>query len=131
VLFNAAAEKMFRCSQADALGNRSNASFRLLPGRHSGHDRQLGKSGSANRDMGDLIALWALRADGEKFEIEATISAGRIPRQSSYLPAYYGMSRRANRPRHTTGIRENRGGIGGDDPGGGSAIPLCDRHQRT
>jgi len=75
VLFNAAAEKMFRCSQADALGQPLE---RFIPdcfrAAHSGHDRQLGKSGSANRDMGDLISLWALRADGEKFEIEATIS---------------------------------------------------------
>jgi len=52
VLFNAAAEKMFRCSQADALGQPLE---RFIPdcfrAAHSGHDRQLGKSGSANRDM--------------------------------------------------------------------------------
>jgi len=66
VLFNAAAEKMFRCSQADALGQPLE---RFIPDCfRAAHSATTGnwKSVPPNRDMGDLISLWALRADGEK-----------------------------------------------------------------
>jgi len=75
VLFNAAAEKMFRCPVAEALGQPIE---RFIPQRfraaHSGHIQQFGKTGVTNRAMGELGALWAVRADGEEFQIEASIS---------------------------------------------------------
>jgi PAS domain S-box-containing protein len=75
VLFNAAAEKMFRCPEAEALGQPLE---RFIPQRfhasHSGHVRKFGESGVTNRAMGALDSLWALRADGEEFQIEASIS---------------------------------------------------------
>ena len=75
VLFNSAAEKMFRCTEAEALGQPIE---RFIPeryrSRHSAHIRQFGETGVTNRAMGALGALWAVRADGEEFQIEASIS---------------------------------------------------------
>jgi PAS domain S-box-containing protein len=75
VLFNAAAEKMFHCSEAVALGQPVE---RFIPERfrtaHSGHIRQFGETGVTNRAMGNLGAIWAVRANGEEFQIEASIS---------------------------------------------------------
>src|SRR5436190_1957213 len=75
VLFNAAAEKMFRCSASDAVGQSIE---RFIPQRfrpqHAGHIRRFGETGVTSRGMGTLGALWALRADGEEFQIEASIS---------------------------------------------------------
>jgi PAS domain S-box-containing protein len=75
VLFNAAAEKMFRCSEAEALGQSIE---RFIPQRfhaaHSGHVRAFGEMGVTNRSMGALEPISALRSDGEEFGIEASIS---------------------------------------------------------
>src|SRR2546421_706992 len=75
VLFNAAAEKMFRCLAADVVGQPIE---RFIPQRfrpqHAGHIRRFGETGVTSRGMGTLGALWALRADGEEFQIEASIS---------------------------------------------------------
>jgi PAS domain S-box-containing protein len=75
VLFNAAAERMLRCSAAEAVGQPID---RFIPERfrstHTEHIRQFGETGVTNRAMGELGALWAVRADGEEFQIEASIS---------------------------------------------------------
>jgi PAS domain S-box-containing protein len=79
VLFNAAAVKTFCCSEAEALGQPIG---RFIPQRfrsaHSAHIRQFGQSGTTNRAMGQLSTLSALRADGEEFQIEASISQAEI-----------------------------------------------------
>ena len=75
VLFNPAAERMFRCSAAEALGKPLD---QFLPGRfravHQQHIAAFGKTGDTTRSMGHLRPLTAIRADGEEFPIEATIS---------------------------------------------------------
>ena len=75
VLFNAAAEKMFRCAATEVLGQPL---LRLIPQRfhaaHGGHIRKFGETGVTNRAMGTMDALWAIRADGQEFQIEASIS---------------------------------------------------------
>jgi PAS domain S-box-containing protein len=75
VLFNQAAEAMFACGRAQALGSTLD---RFLPERfrtaHGGHIRRYGATGITNRRMGDAGTLWALRADGTEFPIEASIS---------------------------------------------------------
>jgi len=73
VLFNAAAEKMLRCQARDGIGSPID---RFIPERfraaHCAHVRHFGEAGYTTRTMGP--ALWGLRADGEEFPIEATIS---------------------------------------------------------
>ena len=76
VLFNHAAEQVFRCPRDEALGGTVE---RFLPVRyragHRGHIEHFGETGVTNRRMGDNTALTAIRADGsEEFPIEASIS---------------------------------------------------------
>ena len=78
VVFNQAAETMFGCSRAEALGGSLD---RFLPERfrpsHQHHIDVFGKAGVTNRRMGHNTVLWALRADGAEFPIEASISQAR------------------------------------------------------
>ncbi|MFP5329705.1 MAG: PAS domain S-box protein [Alphaproteobacteria bacterium] len=75
VLFNPAAERMFGCSAQDALG-KSVSHF--IPERfragHDEHIRRFRETGVTNRRMGALGAISGLRASGEEFPIEASIS---------------------------------------------------------
>src|SRR5689334_13525965 len=80
VLFNRAAEAMFRCARELALGDRLD---RFIPSRfrdvHRTHIEQFGDTGETRRRMGENMVLWALRADGSEFPIEASISHTREP----------------------------------------------------
>jgi PAS domain S-box-containing protein len=75
VLFNSAAEKMFRCLAAEALGESLD---RFIPERfraaHREHVRVFGETNVTQRAMGKTRALFGLRSDGEEFPIEASIS---------------------------------------------------------
>src|SRR5205085_4497229 len=74
-LFNHAAELMFRCAAAEALGQPLD---RFIPKRfrpaHRGHIEDFGRTHVTRRSMGALGALFGLRSDGEEFPIEASIS---------------------------------------------------------
>jgi PAS domain S-box-containing protein len=76
LVFNAAAQKIFGCSARDAIGSSID---RFIPERfraaHRTHVRSFGDTGPpTSRTMGTVGALWGLRADGEEFPIEASIS---------------------------------------------------------
>jgi PAS domain S-box-containing protein len=79
VLFNPAAEAMFGCPATEALGRPLD---RILPKRfravHRRHVAGFAATGGTARSMGHLRPLAALRADGEEFPIEATISRVEI-----------------------------------------------------
>jgi PAS domain S-box-containing protein len=79
VLFNTAAEQMFHCSAADAIGQSLD---RFIPERyrvaHYQHLGRFGASGLPTRSMQSLPSLGAVRADGEEFPIEASISQTQI-----------------------------------------------------
>ncbi len=79
VMFNATAEKMFRCSPAEALGQPIE---RFIPQRfrdaHSTHVRKFGEAGVTTRTMNKPGTLRALRADGEEFPMEASISRTQV-----------------------------------------------------
>jgi two-component system sensor histidine kinase UhpB len=75
VIFNAAAERMFGYSAAEALG--SPLSRLIPPDRREAHARHLGdfdRSGRAEARMGERGFVTALRANGERFAAEASIS---------------------------------------------------------
>lgn len=80
VLFNRAAEQLFRCRRDEALAAPLD---RFIPQRfraaHRGHIEHFGRTGVTSRRMGDVTTLWALRADGEEFPIEASISQAGEP----------------------------------------------------
>jgi PAS domain S-box-containing protein len=75
VLFNSAAERMFGCNATEVLNQPLE---RFIPVRHRAahreHVRAFGDTGTTVRAMGKLKDLTALRADGEEFPIEASIS---------------------------------------------------------
>ena len=75
VLFNKAAENMFRCSASSAIGQPID---RFIPERfRAGHYmqyRQFGEAVVATRQIGAARDVIGLRADGEEFPAEVTIS---------------------------------------------------------
>jgi len=85
VLFNRAAEQIFGVRREEAIGAPLD---RFLPQRHRAahrdHIEQFGHTGVSSRRMGDTTTLWALRADGTEFPIEASISQAGEPGQHFY-----------------------------------------------
>ncbi|MGC2631934.1 MAG: HWE histidine kinase domain-containing protein [Rhodomicrobium sp.] len=75
MLFNSAAEAMFRCTSTMVIGQPVD---RLIPERfrkaHAGHIATFAGSGITRRAMGHLGILQGLRAHGTEFPIEAAIS---------------------------------------------------------
>ena len=75
VFFNPAAERVFGCSSAEAIGGTLD---RFIPLRfrhaHSDHVERFGKTGTTSRQMGALALIFGLRANGEEFPMEAAIS---------------------------------------------------------
>jgi PAS domain S-box-containing protein len=81
VLFNSAAERMFGHSATAVIGQPLSI---LLPQRvhalHEAHIRHFDASGQSNRTMGTFGQIYALRASGEEFLVEATVSqSGKAP----------------------------------------------------
>jgi len=75
VLFNPAAEKMFRCSLADVLGQQF--SQFIAPQHREPHKEQIqefAQSGLASRRIGTVGELSGRRRSGEEFPLEASIS---------------------------------------------------------
>ena len=75
VVFNHAAERMFKCLAREAIGQPID---RFMPARfreaHRSDVNRFGQSGVTSRKMGQLGTVTGLRADGEEFPIEAAIS---------------------------------------------------------
>ncbi len=79
VLFNSAAEKMFAISAASAIGKNIET---FIPARfratHAAHIQAFRETGITSRRMGALGSISGLRASGEEFPIEASISQMNI-----------------------------------------------------
>lgn len=75
LLFNHAAERMFQYSAAQVIGRPLDM---LIPMRlraaHARHIREFAQSGVTTRSMGRFGTISGLRANGEEFPIEASIS---------------------------------------------------------
>ena len=75
LVFNAAAEKVFAWPRAAMIGQPLS---KLIPERfrerHKAHIERFGSTGATSRRMGGQAVLTALRANGEEFPIEASIS---------------------------------------------------------
>jgi PAS domain S-box-containing protein len=75
ILFNPAAERMFGVEAAEVIGAPIE---RFIPERfragHAEHIRHFKEAGVTNRRMGALGAVSGLRASGEEFPVEASIS---------------------------------------------------------
>lgn len=75
VVFNEAAEKIFRCPAETAIGGSLD---RFIPERfraaHKAHVERFGATRVTTRMMGARLQLFGLRADGDEFPIDASIS---------------------------------------------------------
>src|SRR5262249_46207888 len=75
VIFNPMAEHVFGVSAMEAMGTTLD---RFIPTRyrdsHSGHVEQFGVTGASTRQMGRQRVLSGIRANGEEFPLEASIS---------------------------------------------------------
>ena len=99
VMFNVAAEQIFRCPRRDAIGRPLD---RFIPARfraaHRGHVEQFARTGVTSRRMGDISTLWGLRMDGtregEEFPIEASISQAGPPDARYYTVILRDITRR-------------------------------------
>ena len=85
VVFNKAAELIFRCPAAEALGQPLD---KFIPQRfreaHRQHIRTFGHTGTSSRSMYSPGTLMGLRADGEEFPVEATISQVKTVSENLY-----------------------------------------------
>jgi two-component system sensor kinase len=95
MLFNTAAERIFKCKAADAIGGPLD---RFIPERfrkaHHEHVRDFGDTGTTVRRMGGKVALYGLRANGEEFPIEASISHIRSGGRELFTVVLRDISRR-------------------------------------
>jgi PAS domain S-box-containing protein len=97
VLFNRAAEEMFRCPATEAMEQPLD---RFLPARfreaHRHHIREFGESGVTSRKMGQLGTVMGCRADGEEFPIEASISHITVEGRKFFTVILRDISERKN-----------------------------------
>ena len=85
VLYNQAAETTFGWPRDEMLGQPLE---RLIPGRfrpsHAQHVARFGDTGVTSRRMGGLRVVYGLRANGEEFPMDASISQLDTPRGKLY-----------------------------------------------
>ncbi|MBK5281534.1 MAG: PAS domain S-box protein [Nitrospiraceae bacterium] len=85
VLFNRAAESIFLCPAADAIGQRFD---RFIPKRlrraHLGQMSAIAKAQATARSMGRSDTLFGLRTNGEEFPFEVSISHVRVGGQNLF-----------------------------------------------
>jgi nitrogen fixation negative regulator NifL len=85
VVFNQAAENIFQCPAAEALGSNLDRFIpQRLRGVHREHIKRFGAQGVTNRSMNSPGVLTGVRSNGEEFPIEATISQVQASGQTLY-----------------------------------------------
>jgi len=95
VMFNPAAERVFKCERQQALGQLLELfipeRFRLA---HRRRVDEFGETGTTARKMGDQTTLRALRHDGTEFPIDASISQTRLRGRRLYTVILRDVSER-------------------------------------
>ncbi len=85
IVFNRAAEQIFRCPSKEAIGQTID---RFIPQRfreaHREHIENFGQTGVSSRSMYSPGTLMGVRADGEEFPVEATISQVKTASETLY-----------------------------------------------
>lgn len=95
VLYNAAAEKLFGVGPEEAIGTPIE---RFMPQRfragHASHVHSFGNEGVTSRSMGRLGQVIALRANGDEFPVEASISQFEVEGKKQYTVIMRDISER-------------------------------------
>lgn len=95
LLFNTAAEKIFRCTAAEAMGTSLK---RFIPERfHNAHDSHLstfGLAAATSRRIGGINFVTGLRANGEEFPVELSISQVEVDGRKSFTAILRDISER-------------------------------------
>lgn len=85
IVFNRAAEQIFRCQATEALGQTID---KFIPQRfreaHREHIQTFGQTGVSSRSMYSPGTLMGVRANGEEFPVEATISQVKTASERLY-----------------------------------------------
>ncbi len=85
IVFNRAAEQIFRCSATEAIGQTID---NFIPQRfreaHKEHIRNFGQTGVSSRSMYSPGTLMGVRANGDEFPVEATISQVKTASERLY-----------------------------------------------
>jgi len=95
ILFNPAAERVFACTPAEAIGQPLD---KFIPERfrasHAGHVRSFGHSAKVHKPMSERGEISGLRADGAEFPIEASISQAQVGQQKVFTVILRDISER-------------------------------------
>ena len=135
VLFNRAAEQVFRIPRHEALGSPLE---RFLPERfraaHRAHVEEFGRTGITARRMGGVAELWGVRADGEEFPLEASISQTAEGAQRYYTVILRDISQRrkaeADAERARGALTEAQARLGAIVESAMDAVVTVDEHQK-
>jgi len=130
VLFNAAAERIFQWPRAKVLGQPLDL---LIPVRyrqgHHGHVERFGKTGVTSRTMGvGRVELAGLRASGEEFPIDASISQHREDGRTTYTAIIRDVTERV---RAEEAVERSEARLRGILDSAMDAIITVDEHQRV
>lgn len=97
IVFNRAAETMFRCSAAEALGQPLDM---FIPERfrtsHAGLVHTFAQSGIRSRRMSTPRIIYGLRATGEEFPLEAAISQTEVGGRKQFTVVHRDITERMN-----------------------------------
>lgn len=97
MLFNAAAERIFGCTAAEALGQSIE---RFIPERfrltHREHIRGLGEKNVTPRIMGQPGDLYGIKSSGDEFPLEASVSQIQLNDQKLYTVILRDVTERKN-----------------------------------
>ncbi|MFN8636306.1 MAG: ATP-binding protein [Chloroflexota bacterium] len=95
IMFNRAAEQLFGCAASDALGAESSR-FILEPlvAPDPDYERRLAETGIAGWRLGEVAPLTAIRTDGRRVPVDATVTPAIVRGKQVYTAAIRDVSGR-------------------------------------
>jgi PAS domain S-box-containing protein len=112
VLYNRAAEKVFGWTAAQMLGQ---SLALLMPERfqaaHGEHMRRFGSTGVTSRRMGGSAVIYGLRASGEEFQMDASISQLDTPSGKLFTVILRDVTERVRAEQERTRLTERLSGL--------------------
>ncbi|HSH91001.1 MAG TPA: PAS domain S-box protein [Ramlibacter sp.] len=112
VLYNRAAEKIFGWPAAEMKGKPLDI---LIPKRykatHADHVRRFGETGVTSRRMGSSAIVYGMRANGEEFPIDASISQVETPEGKLYTVILRDVTQRVRAEQEQARLAQRLSGL--------------------